>query len=456
MAVLSVYQPRNRKASPLWQIFNRCYQAFEDMYDEKFEKRFGFFRAVIGESVRAFLKCGDLKQGFARIRCPNCGNEQILSFSCKKRCICGSCMAKRAIVFGHHLNENVFYPVPHRQYVFSIPIMLRVYFKYDRSLLTGLCQCAYRSLLTFLREVVGSKNGVPGVVMAIHTFGEYPDKFHPHLHAIVTDGLFRDTGTFYVMRNVDLSPLEKLFRAEVFKFLRKEGKITDELIRKLMAWRHSGFSIDNGVRIKREDTKGREAIAQYIIRNVFNIKKVKFVEKTNKVIYQGRMKKGKNRKNFEVYSALEFMAAITQHIPNKFSQLSRYYGFYSNKSRGMRAKAEQMEPSPSTAEENSKEGINIIDVSQYQPKKVPPLTWRECIKKIWKEDPLVCPECMGLMRIISFITEGPIIHKILKHLGLWEGETARDPPPKTDAPEIVWIPIEDAGWAVPDQPDIVG
>ena len=67
-----------------------------------------------------------------------------------------------------------------------------------------------------------------------------------------------------------------------------------------------------------------------------------------------------------------------------------------------------------------------------------------------------CPECAQQMRIILFITEGPIIHNILRHLGLWEEETARDPPPKTAAPEIVWIPIEDAGWAVPDQPDIVG
>ena len=108
-----------------------------------------------------------------------------------------------------------------------------------------------------------------------------------------------------------------------------------------MRWCHSGCSVDNGVRIKRDDTTGREAIAQYIIRNVYNIKKVKFVEKTSKVIYQGRMKKGKNRKNFEVYSALEFIAAITQHIPNKFSQLTRYFGFYSNRSRGMWAKAEQ-------------------------------------------------------------------------------------------------------------------
>jgi len=43
--------------------------------------------------------------------------------------------------------------------------------------MTGLCQCAYKSLLTFLRKTVRLKDGVPGVVMAIHTFGEYPEKF---------------------------------------------------------------------------------------------------------------------------------------------------------------------------------------------------------------------------------------------------------------------------------------
>ncbi len=43
-----------------------------------------------------------------------------------------------------------------------------------KKVLTGPCQCAYRSLLRFLREVVGLKNAVPGVVMAIHTIGEYP------------------------------------------------------------------------------------------------------------------------------------------------------------------------------------------------------------------------------------------------------------------------------------------
>ena len=41
----------------------------------------------------------------------------------------------------------------------------------------------------------GEQDGVPAIVMAIHTFGEYLD-FHPHLHALVSDGLFDREGRF--------------------------------------------------------------------------------------------------------------------------------------------------------------------------------------------------------------------------------------------------------------------
>ena len=42
--------------------------------------------------------------------------------------------------------------------------------------------------------------------------------------------------------------------------------------------------------------------------------------------------------------------------------------------------------------------IEIIDVSAYKPRKIPPPIWRECIKKIWEVDPLTCPHCQGEMR----------------------------------------------------------
>jgi hypothetical protein len=105
----------------------------------------------------------------------------------------------------------------------------------------------------------------------------------------------------------------------------------------------------NGVRIKRADEEGRERLSRYILRNTFSIEKMTYVEETGHVIYQSKMtplhgvawkrrRNGKNRKNFEVYKADAFIAAITQHIPQKSFQMVRYYGWYSNKSRGMRLK----------------------------------------------------------------------------------------------------------------------
>ena len=43
-------------------------------------------------------------------------------------------------------------------------------------------------------------------------------------------------------------------------------------------------------------------------------------------------------RNFEVFTLCDFIAAITQHIPDKSFQLVHYYGWYSNKMRGRRAK----------------------------------------------------------------------------------------------------------------------
>jgi len=73
---------------------------------------------------------------------------------------------------------------------------------------------------------------------------------------------------------------------------------------------------------------------------------------------------------------------------------------------------------------------------------------------------------MGRIKIIAFITEGPIIQKILKHLGLWEEETSRT---KAGRPGVCVdfhrrcfsnvFPLhqwETLGWEYPDQPDVAG
>jgi hypothetical protein len=41
------------------------------------------------------------------------------------------------------------------------------------------------------------------------------------------------------------------------------------------------------------------------------------------------------------------------------------------------------------------------------------------IQRIYEVDPLICPQCRGTMKIISFIEDPEIIRKILLHLNLW-------------------------------------
>ena len=110
-------------------------------------KAYGYRRAVVDDVVRDYLKCGDLREGFTRVRCPDCRHEYLLTFSCKGRWFCPSCHAKKAIQFGELLRSNILSPVPHRQYVFTLPKILRIYFRYNRKLLSKLCHCANRSLV---------------------------------------------------------------------------------------------------------------------------------------------------------------------------------------------------------------------------------------------------------------------------------------------------------------------
>jgi hypothetical protein len=93
-----VYRPREPRASPLYRLIERYYPEFERVYDERYERRFGRWRPVIGQVCRRFLRCGDLHFGFARVRCTGCRHEMFVPFSCRQRCVCPSCHQKRSLL----------------------------------------------------------------------------------------------------------------------------------------------------------------------------------------------------------------------------------------------------------------------------------------------------------------------------------------------------------------------
>ena len=97
--------------------------------------------------------------------------------------------------------------------------------------------------------------------------------------------------------------------------------------------------------------------------------------------------------------------------------------------------------------------VEIIDVSDYRPKKIPSPKWRECIKKVWEVDPLSCPKCGSEMKIISFINEADVIRKILEHLNLWEEKTPVERAPPDLIREKSCEPYDD-GWPQYEEPSV--
>jgi hypothetical protein len=93
-------------------------------------------------------------------------------------------------------------------------------------------------------------------------------------------------------------------------------------------------------------------------------------------------------------------------------------GWYSNKSRGQRAKT--LPPAAARSELPAR-----APAARAARKSRAAL-----IKQVYESDPLLCPRCGSTMRIIAFIErhQTEVMEKILRHCGLGEESPARSPP----------------------------
>ena len=64
------------------------YETFEQVYEEKYEPKYGYLRPIVSKVIYQYLDCGILYNGFAKVKCKSCGHEYLLAFSCKRRHFC--------------------------------------------------------------------------------------------------------------------------------------------------------------------------------------------------------------------------------------------------------------------------------------------------------------------------------------------------------------------------------
>ena len=69
--------------------------------------------------------CADWSRGVAKIVCQDCQHVYFRPFSCKVFHLCPSCDQKRTLLYAEYLAQELLPLLPHRQFVFTIPKILR-------------------------------------------------------------------------------------------------------------------------------------------------------------------------------------------------------------------------------------------------------------------------------------------------------------------------------------------
>jgi hypothetical protein len=313
--------------------------------------------------------------------------------------------------------------------VLVIPKMLRPYFLHHRELLGGLARVAWETAKALMVAAVGDETVRPGMVAVVQTAGDL-GHWHPHVHALVSRGGWDGDWRWVPVPYVDEHAAELLFRHKVIRLLQDEGLLSEERTELLLSWRHTGFSVHTGVRVEPEDAGAVERLARYILRPPISLERMRWsgrgeVHYRRKAGHDGGLRAG--RRATEAIDPLEFLARVIMHIPEPRRHLVRYYGAYSNVSRGKRRQLEASRTRGSVvgARPATEEHDRSPDARALRRR------WRELIKRIYEVDPLVCPRCHAEMRVIAFIIDHAVVDKILRHLKR-KREAARERGPPGD------------------------
>ena len=452
-----IHHPRRRpRASPLWQLIHHTWDEFIARYETDHRPAMGPLRPETITHVQEFLRCGDIAAGFTRYHCPDCGHQHLLAFTCKSRHFCPACHQRRTLQIGTWIASTVCQPVPHRQYVFTIPKILRSIFRKRRHLLHHLFQTTIDTLRDTFRTRLHLPQGRIAAAAAVHTFGDYL-LFHPHIHILAADGLFDAEGKFHTMPADSLGPMTEHFRHRLLQALLAAKLISQRKVTELLGWKHSGFHIDSGgeAPVAPHDTDGRRRLAEYLLRAPFSLQKMTWNPDIKTVIYRSR-RSWHTKRNFEVFKATDFLAAAIEHIPPKGQQTIRYYGLYSNKTRGLTRPAAEVIPPPPEKPAPDKPPPEILPAPPKATARAMRPLWRDLILRVWGTDPLKCPCCQGTMRRVETIVRREEIEFFLRLLGLWEALISLPPPSEPPFDVETFEPIHPPwqairGWIPADE-----
>ena len=199
----------------------RC--TLQDVFVEHFDA-YAAQRVLHSRERRAawsIRHCFTAAMGTHLLVCPNGHFQQLQYHACRHRSCPRCAQAPRCAWIDAELQRLL--PCPHFHAVFTLPHELLPLWAFNRRLMADLLMnCVRESLMQMLAT---PRHGgiVPGLLMALHTWGR-DLSYHPHVHCLLSAGGLDDQDRFKPLSQrwlLPLPPLRKLFCGKLLAGLKQ-------------------------------------------------------------------------------------------------------------------------------------------------------------------------------------------------------------------------------------------
>jgi hypothetical protein len=457
------YRRRTPERTVLHELVTRHAQTmFAELRDA--DPDGGGLPRYVERELAAYVRCGVLAHGFARVRCQACGDEIVVAFSCKRRAICPSCTARRMADTAAHLVDRVLPRAPYRQWVFTVPKPLRLRLARDPAWTSWVGNLAVRAIGAWQRRVARARGVIAprtGAVMFVQRFGGLVN-LNVHFHLVVPDGVFVDDGEqlAFALHPVPtsgdvLAILDRIVRrvtrrlaaethdddepdatpdvlaqvqAEAAATWRSaDAKPTARGAERLRAW-HEGYSLHAGVVIAEHDRDALERLCRYGARPAFAQERLAWTD-DGRIAY--RLKRPwPDGRTALVMPPVAFLRRLCGIIPPPRRHLVRYSGVF-----GPAAKARSRLRALVPARDDA-----VAPRCAAAPTGSPRagrLPWADLLRRVFADDVLQCP-CGGRRSIIAVVADPALARTLLAAIGLTDEPPAFAPARAPPQVELAW------------------
>ena len=380
------YRPRQPRASLLHRVVRENLLTFLEQGIEHSANGEGY-PLYVEKELRSYIACGSTALGFARLRCPACGFERLLPFSCKNRGICPSCTSRRMSEEAAYLVDMVLPKSRYRQWTFTFPWPIRRLMARDYTLITAILGIVIRALYAYQRRMArrnGHRDAKCASVTFVQRFGGAVNA-NLHLHVLLPDAVFMPKETEddelrllplappedndvlgildKVVRRVsdlvqkrcgieddlELEPEVDVLDGAIEEAMRKvpllpsssEDELFDETSDKTLmpcrtakrSMRMQGFSLHANTAVAADNRLGLEKLCRYGMRPPFAHERLSLTERGLVRLKLRRPWPTPDGASCLTFEPVEFLRRLAAIIPPPFAHLIRYHGLFAPRAR---------------------------------------------------------------------------------------------------------------------------